>query len=227
MPSRRKETERSERASERGDRPASGSDPAALIDAIFGLARASGLLDVVAGAHVIRIRRVVEQIAGHLGESRAVAEKMGYDAMLHDVGKLAVPHSLLAAAPLDEAQRRALQQHTSRGHEMLCTDESLAQAAQIARHHHESWDGSGYPDGLQGDSIPLAARITAVADALDDLLCGDEEHERRNLQQGVDDLTALAGACFDPVVIEALRMCHADGALDDVYDTPPRRADAA
>ena len=121
------------------------------LDGIYSLARSNGLLDEVTGDHVFRIRKVVEHIALHMGCDAKTAERMGYDAMLHDVGKLTIPPSVLGKpGELTAEEREVMQSHTVRGARMLSGSGRFTQAARIARNHHEAWDGSGYPEGLAG-----------------------------------------------------------------------------
>ncbi|MHC4949254.1 MAG: HD-GYP domain-containing protein, partial [Planctomycetota bacterium] len=90
----------------------------------------------------------------------------------------------------------------------------------IARHHHEAWDGSGYPDGLAGEAIPVEARITAAADVLDALLADRSYKQAWSHHEAVEAVCDLAGTRLDPEVVAALRRCDDDGTLAAVFETP-------
>jgi HD-GYP domain-containing protein (c-di-GMP phosphodiesterase class II) len=148
-------------------------------------------------------------------QARAVAELMRLDpldateielvAMLHDVGKLAVdPHILDWPGPLDENQRERVRRHTIEGEDMLAAIAGLEHLAPAVRATHEAWDGSGYPDGLHGEQIPLSARIVTVVDAYDAMT--SERAYRRPLPHGevLRRLHSGARRQFDPRVVDAL-----------------------
>src|SRR5439155_9416466 len=109
-------------------------------------------------------------LAQELGCSAAEAEQMGYSAILHDVGKIHVPDDILRKpAALDEDEWRIMRAHTVAGERILSRASFFDIARSITRSHHEDWDGAGYPDGLSGTQIPLAARLVRVADVFDAL----------------------------------------------------------
>ena len=187
-------------------------------DAIYTLARAAELHDEDTGNHVVRIRLIVERLAGQMGFAPADAETLGYDAMLHDVGKLTTPHDVLKKpGRLTDEERGVMESHTIQGERLLSSRPSMRRAARIARSHHECWDGSGYPDALRGDEIPLEARITAAADVLDALVADRCYKESWSYRQALDEVCTLAGTKLDPGVIAALRRCDAAGELRDIF----------
>ena len=141
---------------------------AANMDAIYMLAEAAEAKDLDTGRHVRRIQAYARALALQLGMKDAEAEQVGYSAILHDVGKLHVPDRILAKpGPLDREERMEMQEHTIVGEKILSPREFFALSRQIARSHHENWDGSGYPDHLDGQRIPAAARIVHVVDVYD------------------------------------------------------------
>jgi len=221
--------QRPDNADPSGDRrTAPRDDPAerAHHDAIFALARAAELHDADTGNHVIRIRLIVQRIAEHLGMSDARA--LAYDAMLHDVGKLTIPDDVLKKpGRLTDKQRRSMESHTVRGQRLLSRRPSMSRAACIARSHHECWDGSGYPDGLHREQIPIEARITAAADILDALVADRCYKESWTYRDALRQVCTLAGTKLDPAVVDALKRCDADGSLHDIFrpaaylDNPP------
>ncbi len=203
------------------------SDPmrAAHYDAVFKLARASELNDEDTGGHLVRIRSVVQQLALRLGFAPNDAERLGLDAMLHDVGKLNIPHDVLKkAAELTPQERAVMQDHTIRGQRMLSKRESMQRAARIARSHHEAFDGSGYPDGLLGEAIPIEARITAVADVLDALMSERCYKHAWTYESALSEIHKVAGTQLDPDVVAALEDCHRDGVLGAIFNIPLRHA---
>ena len=129
--------------------------------------------DAETGVHIERMGRLCERLAREVGLSVVEAELLRHASALHDVGKVGIPDViLLKPGKLDPAEWAQMQTHTTIGASILSGSKSalVQMAEQIARSHHERWDGSGYPDGLQGEEIPLAARICAVCDVFDALL---------------------------------------------------------
>lgn len=190
-------------------------------DAIFLLARASELQDEDTGAHVLRIRGIVEQIALQMGFSETDAEDLGHDAMLHDVGKLRIPPEVLKKpGVLTPYERQIMESHTVRGERLLSDRPSMKRAARIARSHHEAWDGSGYPDRLFQRQIPLEARITAAADVLDALISQRCYKQSWTYEQALREVVALAGSRLDPEVVAALVQCNERGSLRPIFMLP-------
>lgn len=187
-------------------------------DAVFTLARASELHDEDTGNHLLRIRTIVELIALELGFDSEDAEALGYDAMLHDVGKLVVPASILTKpGELTDRERAAIESHTVRGEQLLSARRSMQRAARIARSHHEAWDGTGYPDGLEGEAIPLEARITAAADVLDALASTRSYKRRWTFAEAMEEIGRLSARQLDPIVVSALQSVHDRGVLHEVF----------
>jgi putative two-component system response regulator len=200
---------------------------AAHHDAIFTLARASESHDEDTGAHVLRIREIVEQLALRTGFAPDDATELGYDAMLHDVGKLRIPAAILKKPDgLTANERTVMESHTVRGELLLIDRPTMRRAAAIARSHHESWDGQGYPDRIQGEAIPLAARITAAADVLDALIADRCYKQAWSYDDAMREVISLAGTKLDPRVIEALGRCNADGSLRAIFGLPAQCAQA-
>lgn len=198
-------------------RNAARTDPSerAHADAVFTFARCAEAHDADTGDHIMRIRRLVEQIALRMGYSERDARWLGYDAMLHDVGKMNIPHPILnKPGKLHDIEREIMQTHTIHGERMLLGRGSMAQAAAIARSHHEAWDGSGYPDGKKGADIPMPARITAVADVLDALAADRCYKKSWSYRDALEEVYRLAGTTLDPTVVVALRAADEEG---DIY----------
>jgi HD-GYP domain-containing protein (c-di-GMP phosphodiesterase class II) len=123
-------------------------------------------------------------------------------AALHDIGKLAIPESILGKeGALTAAEWSFVRQHTVIGERILSAAPSLTGCARIVRSSHEWWDGTGYPDGLAGESIPLAARIVAVCDAFDAMTSPRPYRARRSEPEAIAELRRCAGTQFDPAVV--------------------------
>ncbi len=171
----------------------------ANMDAIFMLAVACEAKDLDTGAHVLRIQEASRGTALALGLGEAKAEEIGYCAILHDVGKMTVPDRILQKpGKLTAEERKLMEEHTLSGERILSTKAFFAVARQIARSHHENWDGSGYPDGLRGDAIPLPARIVHVADVFDALTNARVYKAAWPLERALAYLDEQAGGMFDP-----------------------------
>ncbi|MBI4636736.1 MAG: response regulator [Candidatus Rokubacteria bacterium] len=126
--------------------------------------------DPYTAGHCERLARYTVALAGALGANGPVLRALRFGGFLHDLGKIAVPDGiLLKPGPLDPAERERIKRHPVVGADLIRGMRSLDEVRPIIRHHHERWDGSGYPDGLKGEAIPLGARIMAVVDVYDAL----------------------------------------------------------
>jgi HD-GYP domain-containing protein (c-di-GMP phosphodiesterase class II) len=146
----------------------------------------------------------------------AFCEEIHYSAQLHDLGKISVDLIVLGkAGPLNEIERQEMDNHTIYGHRILSQSPNLAMAAEIALNHHEKWDGTGYPNALRGEDIPLSARITQIADIYDALRTArsykpafDHETARSIIISGDARIDSVGH--FDPELVEAFSDTHAD-----------------
>ena len=184
-------------------RLAAGPDRAARYRAAASLAKAVDARDAYTGSHSQRVSELAARIALQLGADAELVELTRLAASLHDLGKLAVPEEILRKpGPLTDPERMVLERHPQIGFRML---ESLGvdPVAEWVLHHHERWDGTGYPDGLHGDSIPLGARIIFVADAYDAMTSERVYQQRLSDEQALAELTRCAGTQFDPEVVAA------------------------
>ena len=144
------------------------------------------------------------QVGRRLGMSSDDIDVMGRAAELHDVGKMAVPDQILdKPGPLDPIETELVRQHTLVGERMLAAAPALLPAAGIVRATHENWDGSGYPDGLIGESIPLASRVIAVCDAYHAMISERPYQPRVAHDDALAELRRCAGTKYDPAVVEA------------------------
>ena len=127
----------------------------------------------------------------------------GSAAELHDIGKLALPEALLAKpGPLDDQEWELVREHTLIGERIIAADDGLGPVASIVRSTHERWDGGGYPDGLAGEEIPLAARIIAICDAYEAMTTTRAYRDALTHDEAVKELRDSAGTQFDPALVE-------------------------
>ena len=185
-------------------RLAAGPDRAARFRAAASLAKAVDARDAYTGSHSERVSDLAARIATRLGVDREQVELTRLAASLHDLGKLAIPEEILRKpGPLSETERLVLERHPQIGYRML---ESLGvdPVADWVLHHHERWDGTGYPDGVGGDEIPLGARIILVADAYDAMTSDRVYRGRLTDEQAIAELARCSGTQFDPEIVAAL-----------------------
>jgi putative nucleotidyltransferase with HDIG domain len=125
-------------------------------------------------------------------------------ALLHDIGKIGVPDAILhKAGPLDAEEQTVMRRHPEIGYRIIGHIGYFARAAEIIRSHHEHFDGSGYPRGLKGETIPHGARVFAVADAIDALTVRRSYHEARSFEAALEEIIKAAGKIYDPAVVQA------------------------
>jgi HD-GYP domain-containing protein (c-di-GMP phosphodiesterase class II) len=159
--------------------------------------------------HALEVARLSWLVGMKLGLSEEELEWLVHGALLHDVGKLSVADAILEKlGPLTEEEWKVVKRHPDVGARMIEPLESLSGALPVIRHHHERPDGSGYPDGLEGDEIPLAARIVAVVDAYDVMIRRPYRPERYGSRsspaEALKELWGEAGRQFDGRVVEAM-----------------------
>jgi diguanylate cyclase (GGDEF)-like protein len=176
-------------------------------ETVTALAGALESKDTGTGAHSQRVQRYAIELARELDPALLEDESVEYGFLLHDVGKIGIPDRiLLKKRPLTESERRLLETHTVLGEQLLSSVALLqGQGLQVVRHHHERWDGSGYPDGLRGTEIPLGARVFAVADALDAMTSDRPYRTAGSWREAEAEIAEEAGRQFDPRVVEAFR----------------------
>jgi two-component system response regulator RpfG len=171
------------------------------------LARAIEFRDAGTSAYLERMSRFAGLVAEGLGLPEDDVRTIEMAAPLHDMGKIAIPDAvLMKAGKLDEEEMGVMRRHPRIGHELLSGSQNrfIQVGAMIALRHHERYDGSGYPDGLAGEAIPLEARIVAVADVLDALISPRPYKEAWTLDAALAYLYAQRGRLFDPDCVDAL-----------------------
>ncbi|NDV26869.1 HD domain-containing phosphohydrolase [Desulfovibrio sp. JC010] len=170
------------------------------------LGRAGEFRDNQTGAHVLRVSKVAEIIARAMGMDDEFCELILYASPMHDVGKIAIPDSiLLKPGSLTPEEWEIMKKHCASGCEIMGDhpSEILWVASQIALYHHERWDGKGYPEGLKGEDIPLYARITAVSDVFDALMSERPYKQPWTVDRAIEYITQESGKQFDPNVVSA------------------------
>ena len=180
---------------------------ATQLEVVARLARAAELHDDDTGEHIDRMSRLCGEVALELGLPPTRAETIRYAAVLHDVGKIGVPDDILRKpARLTADEMTTMRKHVVAG--ALLLDGSPSPVLQIAQvivdTHHERWDGTGYPNGLAGDEIPLEGRIAAVCDVFDALTHERPYKEAWSVERACEEVERLRGTHFDPVVADAL-----------------------
>jgi ribonuclease P protein subunit RPR2 len=172
---------------------------------VIALADALEAKDPVTGLHAIRVQRYATELVNGINPHLLDDPSMEYGFLLHDVGKLGIPDAVLKKeASLSWAERQIMQQHTVLGEAMLANVTLLGGAGlMVVRSHHERWDGSGYPDGLAGEQIPIAARIFALVDAMDAMTTDRPYRPAQSWEDATDEILSQSGTQFDPRVVAA------------------------
>jgi putative nucleotidyltransferase with HDIG domain len=162
--------------------------------------------DEYTGEHSYGVIALALQIADEMGLDEDERRLVEFGALLHDVGKIAVPKQIInKAGPLDNEEWAIMKQHTVYGQQMLDkVGGSMADVGVIVRASHERWDGKGYPDGTAGEAVPLAARIVSVADTFSAITTTRSYRKAQTPEAGIEELQRCAGTQFDPRVVDAV-----------------------
>lgn len=181
---------------------------AAYKDTIFRLAAAAEFKDHDTRLHLERVSRYSRLIAAAAGKDDAWCDRLALASPMHDIGKLGVPDAILKKpGKLDANEWAEMYRHPTYGGEILANSENelLRMSERVARGHHEKWDGTGYPDKLRGDAIPLEARITALADVFDALTSRRCYKPAFSLNDALNIIYDGAGKHFDPALVDAFK----------------------
>jgi HD-GYP domain-containing protein (c-di-GMP phosphodiesterase class II) len=200
----------------------------AFIYTIEALARACEAAEEATGKHIVRVNRYSGALAANMGMSDDFVTAITYSAQMHDVGKIKIPVTiLLKDGPLTEEERRLIEKHPEYGEKILGDSPRMLIAREIAIAHHENWDGSGYPYGLKGESIPLAGRIVKIADVYDAL------RSRRSYKEPLSHNEAIGifrlgdsrvqPSHFDPVLLETL--FKIERMFENIFDSSLQSAE--
>jgi diguanylate cyclase (GGDEF)-like protein len=196
-------------------RLAEGPDRAARLRAAASLAHAVDARDAYTGSHSYMVGELAARVATRMGLESEQIELARLAGSLHDLGKLAIPEEILRKpGPLNEAERLVLERHPQIGFRML-DSLGVEPVASWVLHHHERWDGEGYPERLGGERIPLGSRILFVADAYDAMTSERVYRSRLSHERAISELERCAGTQFDPEVVSAFK---------EEFDAPRRPA---
>ena len=186
---------------------------------LFALAKALEARDDNTSTHSLNVTRYSMLLGQHLGLDEEQLRTLGQGAMLHDLGKIGIPDDILKKpGNLDDVELERIKEHPKLTSEILAPLEKSNHFSDIARSHHERWDGNGYPDGLNGENIPLLARIVAIADTWDAMTSD------RTYRQGMSDEIALATlerekfyGQWDPcLIVEFIKLMRQENGFDSV-----------
>lgn len=171
--------------------------------------------DSTTRGHLDRTHRYGLALAERVAPELAARPEVGYGFFLHDIGKVGVPEAVLCKpGPLDDAEWAVMREHPAIGAQIVSPIRFLAGAVEIVRSHHERWDGAGYPRGLRGEEIPLAARVFSVADSFDAMTSDRPYRAALPLQRTLAEIRDGAGTQFDPNVARAFLELVDEGGLD-------------
>jgi diguanylate cyclase (GGDEF)-like protein len=165
------------------------------------------------GDHVNGVTELVAAVAERLGTAGDELAQLRQAATLHDIGKVAIPDTIIhKPGPLNDAEWAFMRRHTLIGERIIAAAPALGLAARLVRSSHEAFDGSGYPDGLAGNEIPLGARIIAICDAFDAMLSTRPYSPPKTTEQALAELRRCAGTQFDPTIVAVFARIIAERA---------------
>jgi putative nucleotidyltransferase with HDIG domain len=174
------------------------------LEAIQSLNATVDAKDPYTAGHSARVERIAVAVAEELGVPRERLDAVRFGGLFHDIGKIAVPDSILAkSGPLDAEEYAVIQRHPADGAEIVSHFSRLHDTVPLIRHHHERWDGNGYPDGLAGDDIPLEACVVGLADAWDAMTTDRPYRPAMTVEQAAAEMQRCRGAQFAPAVVDA------------------------
>jgi len=177
----------------------------AICQSLLGLANALEAKDSYTRGHSERVAALGRRVASALGLAPSLVDVVGQAGLLHDIGKIGVPEAILRKpGPLSPEEWHVMRTHPAIGAQIVAPFEFFEGAARAIRHHHERWDGSGYPDGLAREAIPLEARIVAVVDVFDALTSARSYRPALDRDAACAMLRQEAGHTLDETVVAAL-----------------------
>ncbi|QNB48078.1 HD domain-containing protein [Thermanaerosceptrum fracticalcis] len=177
-----------------------GSPKSKIIDLLL---EALAQRDFVAQGHVERLVNMAERMADRLGLSENKKRDLVLLAKVHDLGKVGIPDSILyKSGKLTDEEYKKMKEHPQIGYSIANRSSELAHIANLILHHHEHWDGRGYPDGLKGEEIPLECRILAVIDAYDAMTNTRPYHQGISREEAIKELEDCSGKQFDSRIVE-------------------------
>jgi putative two-component system response regulator len=196
---------------------------------VTALANAVEAKDAPTEHHCQRLAHMATRLATRIGVSEAELDAIAYGALLHDVGKIGVPEAILTkAGPLDDDEWSLMRRHPEIGERICAPLAAFAAFGPIIRHHHERWDGTGYPDRLQGESIPIGAGVVALVDSFDAMTHDRVYRAARSVTDALGEIVRLAGRQFDPMLVPLFveDVMHGAGVNAVPSTTTPSRVHA-
>lgn len=191
----------------------------ACLNAITMLGMACEGKDETTANHIRRVQHFTEALAKKINIPDSEAHHMGIMSILHDIGKVYIPDSILKKpGKLDELEWDEMKRHSEYGAKILGDHPYYTVAKEIALGHHENYDGSGYPQGIKGEKIPLSARIAKVADTFDALTTIRPYKQAWTIDQALTWMKEQSGKMFDPIVINALYQLNDIGSLKQIIE---------
>jgi putative nucleotidyltransferase with HDIG domain len=177
--------------------------------------------DTFASGHSDRVARYAAGVARVMGLSQTQINLVRRAGLVHDIGKISIPEKLLMKrGSLNEEETHLVRLHPIFGAAILSRIPHTEELIPIVVHHHEAWDGSGYPAGLAGVDIPIEARIIHIADAFDAMTAQQPYGRVRPVDEALVEVRNCSGHQFDPLGVDALHEAHRYGLLDDVISVP-------
>ena len=195
----------------------------ASLDSVQALVRAVEAKDPYTRRHSEQVAHYAVNLATAMNLPETAVQSIQTAALLHDVGKIGVPDQVLTKpGPLTEQEFEYVQRHPALGADILAKVTLFGQEAQLVRHHHERWDGQGYPDGLAGEECPLGARIIMVSDCIDAMLMERTYKKGYPPDKMIGELIRCAGTQFDPTIAAvAVQWCRSNPDKLIVPETTP------
>lgn len=177
--------------------------------------------DAYTAGHTLRVAKYSRLLAKELHIGEATIKKIEKAAILHDIGKIATPDTiLLKPGRLNKLEYKLIQNHVSAGYKMLSKVKMYSELAEIMKYHHEHYDGSGYPYGLKGDEIPLEAHVMIVADAFDAMTTNRIYKGRLSIEDAINELNKFSGTQFHPTVVNAANNCLKNISIHQTTQMP-------
>ena len=182
-------------------------------EVLNSLIRALQQCDPDTEAHVLRTQKMGSELGRRIGLSDASQAELALLCVMHDIGKIGIPLEILnKPGKLTPSEWRIMQEHVQKGAQIARSSEGLAGIADMVLHHHERWDGKGYPDGLSKESIPLLSRVISVVDSFDAMVSNRVYSPPMSRQEAMEELRRCAGTQFDPAIVaEFLEMLKETG----------------